>query len=180
MPRAFLKTKNRGGHKTYRCSFPGCKSTEIRPGDQYYTWKFNHGARFFQHAEHGPPRRSQLTQSKMGPVWDAVDSFDVSGAESIDDIKSELESVAAAAREVASEYEDAANNIEGSWPAGNPTSEACRSTSEALDGWADDLEGWTPDYDEFDKEAFDTKEDWLEECRQSATDMMADAPEYQG
>lgn len=179
MPRAFLKTKNRGGHKTYKCSV--CKE-EIAPGDQYYTWKFNRGSRYFQHATHGHPRRSQLTQSKMGEVWDAVDAFDVSQAEQPEPIFEALQAVADVAESVASEYNDAADSIESSFPSGNPTSEACRATAEALESWASDLTSWQPDYDSWReaKEAFDTKEDWIEDLRQQAQDVVDDQPEYQG
>ena len=127
MPRAFLKTKNRGGHKTYKCTVCG---EEIKAGEQYYTWKFNRGGRYFQHAHHGHPKRSQLSNSKMGEVWDAVDDFDVTGAESIDDIKTALEDAACAADNVASEYNDSADNIEQAFPSGNSTSEACRAMRE--------------------------------------------------
>lgn len=177
MPKAFLKTKNRGGTKVYTCSRCG---EAIAPGEDYYTWKFNHGGRYFQHAHHGYPLRSQLTNSKMGPVWDAVDTFDVSGATSVDDIRSDLEAVAGAAREVADEYNSSADSIEGSWPSGNPTSQACRDTADALEAFADEIEAWTPDYDEWDKEQFDSEDDWLEDCRNSASELMNDCPEYQG
>lgn len=187
MPRVFLKTRNRGGEKTYKCD--KCGKT-IEPGQEYLTWKFNRGARYLRHATCGYPRRSELSNSKMVGVWDAVDAFDVSGATSADDIKSDLESVAQAAREVAQEYADSADNIEASWPAGNPTSEACRATSDELEAWADELESWepdseSPDVDDFEggeasdeyAEAYDS---WLQECRDSAQDKVNEAPEYQG
>lgn len=191
MPRVFRKTKNRGGHKTYQCSAPTCKvekaggSRDILPGQDYLTWKFNRGSRFFRHAECGYPARSELSYSKMGTLWDAMDGFDVSGCTSADDIKSELEAVAQAARDVASEYEASADSIMAAFPSGNQTSEACTATADELNGYADELESWEPD-DEFDvgdytgDDAEEASEAWLEDCRQSAQDKVNEAPEYQG
>lgn len=179
MPRAFLKTKNRGGHKTYSCTVCG---KPIEAGEDYYTWKFNRGGRYFQHATHGHPRRSQLSNSKMAEVWDAVDTLDLSSCETPDDIKQALESVAQTAREVSEQYIESADNIEQSFPSGNPTSEACRTTGEELESWADTLESWDPDEDEFvkDDSSYDDEESWLEAQRESAMDVVNEQPEYQG
>lgn len=191
MPRVFRKTKNRGGHKVYACSAPTCRierdggTRDIRPGDDYLTWKFNRGSRFFRHAECGYPKRSELSNSKMAAVWDAVDDFDVSAAASAEDIKSDLEAVAQAAREVADEYQAAADSILSAFPSGNTTSEACSTTADELNSWADDLESWEPD-DEFDADNYtgvdaeEAEQAWLEECRQSAQDKVNESPEYQG
>ena len=176
MARAFLKTKAPKGRE-YICEKCG---KVIEPGTQYYSWKFNFGATHMQHAEHGPPRASQLTNSKMGEVYDAVSDFDVSSCESPEDMKAALQSVADAARSVAEQYGESADNIEASWPSGNPTSEACRNTQQELESWADSLESWEPDHDSWDKEQHDTEEDWLEECRESASGVLDDQPEYQG
>lgn len=174
MPRVFRKTKNRGGHHVYHCDKCG---KEIEAGQDYLTWKFNRGSRFLRHAECGMPRRSELTNSKMGPVYDAVDGFDPEGMMP-DDIKGELESIAAVAREVGEEYTESADNIEGAWPSGNPTSEACRATGEALETWAGALESWEPDGDE--PEGDDEKEQWLDTQREAAQEVVNEQPEYEG
>lgn len=176
MPRAFLKTKNRGGVHTYICTKCG---KPIEAGQDYYTWKFNRGGRYWQHADHGYPRPSQLSNSKMAQVEDAVHDFDVSGASSPEDIKVSLQDVASVAQDVAQEYTDSADNIESSWPSGNPTSEACRETASALESWVSDLESWEPD-NEFDPEQHETQDDWLEECRQAAQSVVDEAPSYAG
>lgn len=176
MPRAFLKKKNRGGKHVYTC---GKCHKPVQAGEQYWTWKFNHGGRFYQHTTCGAPQRSQMTNSKMGQVWDAVESFDVSACESPEDILTELSTVAEAATTVAEEYTSAADGIESAWPAGNPTSEACRATAGELESWAQELGSWAPDYDEWNPETHDTKEEWLDEIRESASRLMEDCPEYQ-
>lgn len=177
MPRAELKKKNRGGKHVYTCAKCG---KPIIAGENYYNWKFNFGSRYYQHAEHGYPKPSQLTNSKMGEVDDAVSEFDISGCNSPDEILAELCAVAEAANSVAQQYGESADTIESSWPSGNPTSESCRATADELESWADELEGWTPDYDEWDKEAHDSEEEWIEDCRDSAQTLMDDKPEYQG
>lgn len=184
MPRAFLKTKNCGGHKVYKCTV--CNKP-VEAGTQYYTWKFNHDGRYFQHAEHGPPKPSQLTNSKLGAVLDAVEGCDLAACESADGIKSALADVASAATDVAAEYSEAADGIESSWPSGNPTSEACRTTAEELETWANNLETWEPENDEpepehdQDEEAMEMlMEEWLEACRGEAQDLLDEQPEYQG
>ena len=203
MPRAFLKTKNRGGHHVYKCTRCG---DDIIAGQSYYTWKFNRGGRYYQHADHGYPLPSQLSHSKIAQLLDAIQLADLGSAESVDDIKAVLQGVADSAREVGQEYSDSADNIESSWPSGNPTSEACRETSDNLDSYADDLEQWEPstDWDEDigledarrewdeknpdnqgDSTGIDTlvelaKEEWLDEQRESARAAMDEHPEYSG
>lgn len=177
MPRAFLKTKNRGGHHSYRCT--RCGET-IEAGQKYYTWKFNRGSRFFQHAEHGPPLPSQLTHSKMAEVLDAVHTADFSEVSSIEDIKAILQEVASAGTSVADQYNESADTIESSWPNGNPTSEACRNTASELEDWVSSLENWEPQDDEFDAESHDSEEEWLEAEANSAEELVNEHPEYQG
>lgn len=175
MPRAFLKTKIRAGRE-YKCEKCG---KVIEPGTKYYTWKFNFGAQHIQCTDHGAPRPSQLTNSKMGEVWDAQADFDLGDATCADDIEASLASVAEAARSVSEQYGEAADNIESSFPSGNPTSEACRTASDDLESWADELERWQPEDDD-EPEDEDEKEEWLEAMRGSAQDLVDNAPEYQG
>lgn len=203
MPRAFLKTKNRGGHHTYTCTRCG---EPIEAGQTYYTWKFNRGGRFYQHGEHGYPKPSQLSNSKIAVLLDAVQEADLGSCETVEDMKAVLADVANSAREVAQEYADSADNIESSWPSGNPTSEACRETSENLEGYAEDLESWDPgdDFDEGaaieqartewdddnpdamgDAEGIDAlveqyREEWVDEKREEAQSLMDEHPEYSG
>lgn len=182
MPRVFRKMKNRGGHKVYQCSAPKCKmkSRDVLPGQEYLTWKFNRGSRYFRHVECGMPRRSELSQSKMGPVWDAADDFDIGTCTTPEDISAALSVVAEAARQVAQEYGEAAENIIMAFPSGNATSEACGATGDELDSWADALEAWEADPAEYDTEQFDTEEHWLEAIREQAQDLVNEQPEYQG
>lgn len=181
MTRAYLVKKSaRGNART--CAVCG---EPIEPGQQYYYWKSNFGPSYGQHAEHGQPKPSQMTNSKMGEVRDAVSLFDVTDAETIEDIQAALEGVASVARSVAEQYSEAADNQLESFPAGNPTSEACQATSDLLEEWADDLESWTGDaFDDTDiddeDEREDAREQWLTDMREEAQAIVEAAPEYQG
>jgi len=112
----------------------------------------------------------------MAVIDEAVAKFDISGAESIEDIKSALEDLAGEARSVAEEYAESASNIEQAFPSGNATSEACQTASAALDSWADDLEGWEPG-DKLDEM---TEEEFVEQERYAANELLADQPSYEG
>src|SRR5262245_26128203 len=106
MPRVTEKTKNKGGkHGTYAC---GRCDQPIKPGQKYYEWSFRYGGTRRQHTDHGYPRRGQLTQSKLGAVYDAVDDADktVGEAASPEDMAAALETVREQAEEVKQEYED--------------------------------------------------------------------------
>src|SRR5882672_463419 len=136
MPKVHKKKKTARGTKTYRCVAPDCRydDREIKPGQNYYEWTKYKQPSQYQHAKCGYPRRSQLSDSKMGSVWDAVDGAAIGNCVSVEDIEAALEAVAATAREVASEYEEAGNTS-------SPSAEACQTISQELDSWADDLEG---------------------------------------
>lgn len=185
MPKVITIKRKAAGHRVYICQVCG---EPVQPGEVYHTWKFNRGARYWQHKKCGFPKRSMLTNSKMGTVYDAVDSFDVSAVESTDEIKELLAQVAEAARSVAEEYGESADTIEDSWPSGTPVSEACRATSEELHSYADTLENWEPsqekpEMDEADgdeQEYNETVEDWLQHMRDEASDLVVEHPEYQG
>jgi hypothetical protein len=179
VPRVFRKTKNRGGHHVYQCEAQPCLAEglggtrDIIAGQDYLTWKFNRGGRHFRHAACGHPRRSELTNSKMGAVYDAVDDFDPTTCETLEDLQAALQDVATAANDVAAEYGEAADGIESSWPSGNPTSEACRATADELESWANNLESWEPTADESD-------DDYLDAIREEAQELVNESPEYQG
>lgn len=195
MPKVEKKRKNRGGGKTVgNCTAMPCKLAEerggdrsIHPGDEYYTWVFYRGPRYFRHVPCGYPRRGQLTNSKMGAVYDAVDDADF-GASTVDEIKDILSGIAETANEVASEYSDSASNIESSFP-GSPTAEACQTVADELESWASDLESWESSTDEPDEDDLinlDEEErllawdEYAEAVREEARGLLEDHPEYEG
>jgi hypothetical protein len=137
MPRVYTKTKNRGGKKlSYSCS--RC-SEPILPGQTYHEWSFRYGPKMRQHTQHGLPRRSQLTMSKM-------------------------EEAASTIREVASEYEEAAE------PFGY--SGENQERYEALDGWADEFEN----FDLPEREDGESEEDYRDTFRMEVESILTDEP----
>jgi len=174
MPRVHKVKRIKGGVKEYICV--KCRKP-IEPGQEYYHWtKYKQSVRQ-QHVTCGYPKRSQLSDSKMGPVWDEIDGFNPSELEQVDDIKSALQSIAGVATDVAAEYNESADGIEQQF-SNSPTGDACREVADALESWAADLENWEPSADT--EEGTKTFEDWLEEVREEAQDIVSEAPEYNG
>ena len=96
------------------------------------------------------PKRSQLSNSKMGPVWDAQDSFNVADAETVEDIKSAIEDVKTAAEEAKSDYEEGLENMPPGLQEG-PTGQDIQEKIEALDSWISDLDSFVDDLGEDDQ-----------------------------
>jgi len=79
-----------------------------KKGEPYYWWKFRYGGKRFSATR---PRPSQLTQSKWAMVLEAQEA--VEDAESLDDLRSALESASETCGDCASEYEEAAEHFGG-------------------------------------------------------------------
>lgn len=137
MPRVTVARKNRAGHERScgRCQQP------IEPGQQYRQWSFRYGGTHYRCMRPGcAPRRSELTQSKMGTVYSAVEAAE----DELDNGKLDTEAiealvteqVAEAVREVAEEYREADEAF-----GGMGATESSERADE-LEGWADDLESF--------------------------------------
>ena len=139
-------------------------------------------------------RRSELSSSKMGAVWDAQDDAESNlGALSVDDFISDgefdssgfdnavqeiLQEAASAAEECASDYQDGIDSMPDALQDG-PTAEESREKIDALEQWQQELESWStsetfepPERDEVDEPNDDTDEDreaeWLDTLRGAA------------
>lgn len=152
MPRVFEKTKNKGGKGEYRCC--GC-SDPIVPGEKYYEWSFRYGGTYRQHTKHGRPKNSQLTQSKLSTVYEAIETLEESlpHAETKDDITSAVEECLSQIEEVKSEYEQAYETI---------PNEDTQSKIDALDSFISELES--------EKDNLDDGEDEPEEKNEGESD----------
>jgi hypothetical protein len=176
VPKVHRVKRTRGGKKEYRCVKCG---KPIEPGQEYYHWtKYKQPVRQ-QHVSCGYPKRSQLSNSKMGPVWDAVDDAiaELQKGQTLEDFKSTLESVAQTAHDVASEYEESADNIEQQFSS-SATADACRNAAEQLESWAEDLENWEPSVDT--DEGTKPVDEWLDQVREEAIEKLGEQPEYEG
>lgn len=166
MPRVQQKTKNRaGGARTCgRCG------EEILAGERYFTWAFRYGGRRW-HCHRHPPKRSELTQSKLADVYGAIEDAEdqLASTETVADIEALVAEVAERVREVAQEYEDAAEAFGNS----GPNQEA----ADELGGFADELESWTPSEEDDDtEEDSGTSEEVLEAVRSEAQDALNECP----
>ena len=164
-------TRTKGGSKQYLCT--ACHEP-ILPGQKYHHWTPYRSTTRQRHVSCGYPRPTELSNSKIAVVDEAVQDLDLSG--NVEDMKAALEGLASTAEEVASEYNDSADGIESHFPSGNPTSEACRNVAEALESWAQELQSWDPD----DREEDDDEDDYLDACRESAQELVGNKPEYEG
>lgn len=140
--------KARAAKKPRSCRRCGHK---IEAGETYRWAEPRYGPLLIWCHEHYP-RRSELSSSKLGQVWDAQDEFDVSEVTDIDEIKTAVEAVGEIARDVASEYEDSISNMPEGLQEGQ-VAEEMREKIDALEAYADELESWDPDeVEEFDEE----------------------------
>lgn len=137
MPRVHLKTKRAAGKRPYICDT--CREI-IEPGVEYYTWSFRYGGTRFRHKDHGYPRPSELTQAKTASILAAIEAEEDGWHqwETEEDAQQAAQNIAEVAREIASEYEEAAEAFGG---AGEN-----QERYEMLDAYADELESWQPPY----------------------------------
>jgi hypothetical protein len=194
MPRVKTQTA-RQSKRVRTCSARPCKVAEQRaefeldggeailPGDRYHSWSFRYGGTYYMHVACGYPRRSQLTQSIMGEVYDAIETAE-SMIEAWDgegggtgDLTTALEEVASVTDGVVEQYREAAEHFGG---AGENADRA-----DELEGWKDELESFdAADYDgeepeegedrtEEQQEEFDN---WVDEQRGEAQGILDNCP----
>ena len=181
MPRVHkAKKSNRG--KEYHCA--SCPQP-IVAGQEYYSWSFRYGGTRRQHVACGYPRRGQLTQSKLGAVYDAQDDAEKAVDEATDagEIADAVRSAAEAAREVAEEYREAvqAMNMEGSGTENEERADTLEAYADEVENTADEIDGelWEraepPEEDEEGEIVNDegeTEEEWLEGLRERAREAI--------
>jgi len=82
----------------------------------------------------------EYSNSWSARIAQATHDFDISSAETVEEVQSALEDVAAAIKELAEESRETASNIEEGF--GHPTSqsEEAEQRADDLDGWADEIE----------------------------------------
>ena len=151
----------------------------IEPGQTYHSWSFRFGGKYVMHAECGYPRRSQLTQSKMGSLYDAIEDAEQQlkqwDGDDLETVKSIIEGVADAAGEVRDEYRDADEQF------GGYGSTQSAERADELDYWVGDLESFYPDEfeeeDGLDEEATeDLRNQWKEEIENEAQSLLDGCP----
>lgn len=182
MPKVVTKTRSRGGNKEYRCK---CGEV-IKPGQKYYTWSFRYGGTHYRHVNCGAPKRSELTQSKMATVYEAVEDAEllIDTWDAMDDTPPDrdeltdyLSTVIEVANDVAAEYREADEQFGG---AGSTES---AEKADELEAFAEELQTITfddpPEKDEFegDEDGYnDAVSEWVSECRSTAQEALTACP----
>lgn len=127
------------------CERRGCEVV-IEKGMPYLWYKvgFRSKHKHVRCVDH-PPRPSERESSNLASAYAAVEDFEdqIGGLETVDDIQSALEEVAEAFRELASEYEEASTDDNGT-----VFNTVAEERAEALESAADEIDGWYPDEDE--------------------------------
>jgi hypothetical protein len=126
----------------------------VEPGESYKWAEPRYGGLMYWCKDHSP-RRSELTSSKVGPLYDAQDMFDPSNLETVDDIREALQEIADQAREIGEEYTESIENMPESLQDTSPAAEQMREYIDELESYADTLESWDPSVDPDDEEEFD-------------------------
>lgn len=134
MPRVNTQTRSTRG----RAKHCGRCGREIKPGERYFSYSFRYGGTQVRCSEHYP-KQSELTQSKLSELYSAIEGAEeeMASAETVDDIVTAVGSVEEVARDLASEYEEAAEAFGG---AGENAERA-----EMLESYADELSNFSPD-----------------------------------
>jgi hypothetical protein len=104
----------------------------------------------------------------MGPLYDVIDTFDLNGVGSIEDIQSNLQSVAEVALEVAQDYQEGLDNMPEGLQEGDVGMEI-QEKIEACEAYAEELEAWEPS-DDPDEDM--EPEDLLEAVKEEALEAV--------
>lgn len=182
MPRVTTKKKNKAG-QPYDC---GRCDKKIVAGETYYEWSFRYGGTRRQHTEHGPPRRGQLTQSKLAAVYDAVDGAEdtIKEAASPEDIAAALNDAKDVLEEVKQEYEDACEAMGAAGESGTSRDNAdeLENFSNELDSAISDIESESFEKDEDETEQGEgdvdrnsdgeTESEWLDKLREQVIEAL--------
>lgn len=175
MPRVQTKTKaNRG--KVYKCNTCG---QVIPVGTKFYCWSFRYGGDHRKCAACGPPKASELTQSKMGGAYSAIETAEatINLATTLEELTGALNDCAQEIRDVAQEYQDSLDNM----PDGLRDAAENGELGEKINGlneFADELESAAGDlesqeFEASDEEGAETEAEWFAE-RQSEAQAALD------
>jgi hypothetical protein len=179
MARATRKTKNKAG-EPYSC----CRCADkIIAGQDYYEWKFRYGGQYRQHALHGAPKQSHLTQSKMSGAYAAIEAAQEAlvSAACAEDIAAALNDCASGIEDIHSEYQDGLDNMPDGLREAAESGEtgermqALEEFKDELESVASDIEGDSEPTDEDGAEGDtddDKVSDWLEDLKQKASDAL--------
>jgi len=142
----------------------------VKKGETYYKWKFRYGG---ARKSKTHPRPSQLTQSKYGTVYGALESLqDTCGDETavIQDIVDAVSVAAGEIREVAEEYNEADEAMGGHQGVNYERGESCEQCASDLDEIESEFDSveWGKDTD------YETESDARDALIERASDVTVD------
>ena len=115
------------------------RSAGIKVGDSYYWWKFRFGPK---QVSKTPPKRQQLTQSDfLSQVYDLEDRIGELSPVNIDDLTSELSSIADDIRTLGDEQQEKLDVMPEALQDSSSSGELLRERVDACEAWADEIEG---------------------------------------
>src|SRR3990172_2301991 len=156
MPRVHQRTahKSKKPRKCDKCGEP------IIPGQRFCTWQFRYSGAKYRHGEHGAPRPSDLTQSKLSGLYAARESAEDTLKEwtELSDLADALRECASEAEAVKEEYESAIEAMPEQFQESSPAAEDMREKIEAIESWMEELENAESDIEGMEAEEVDTKE----------------------
>ena len=179
MPRVSEKKKNKAG-KPYDC---GQCSDKIVAGETYYEWSFRYGGTHRQHAKHGRPKQSQLTQSKMSGVYSAVEAAEdaIQSADCVEDLRSALDECASSVGDVRDEYQE---GIDGMISPDGVVGQESQEKIDALEEFISELESASGSLEDFSDEEpeldSETREEWEQAEREHLDGQRETASEALG
>ena len=109
------------------------------------------------------PTRAERESSMVASVYDAIDGADWASPASVEDLQGVMEEIASSMRDVAGEYESSEMFEK------NPD---LQERAELLNSAADEIEGWEPSEDEPDKADSEAWDEWFENARDEAQQIV--------
>ena|SRR5262252_4666361 len=188
----YVKSRRVGKKGAYQLTCKSCgKPIEIGQPYKWFKQKTTYGG--IKKSYHPdckiPP--SHRTTSRMGVIYDAQDTLDFGGCETVEDCQAELQSFAETVREIGEEYAESADNMEDGFGHETYQSQEIRERAEALEQWADDLESWefsgddepvqgeedVPDEEPESDDDYEQRLDaWRDEIRDDALNAAQETP----
>jgi len=138
----------------------------IAVGDSYYWWKFRYGGKHYSRTY---PQRSDLTQSKIGEVYAALEGLEplIDNWDNLDNLKEQISEAADMIRQVAEEYTEADEAMGGH---GGIQQER----ADAVEQFADEVESVADNLEEYEEGNVD---DWEQGINDQLSELVGMEPE---
>lgn len=143
----------------------------IKKGDLYYKWSFRYGG---TRKSKTYPKRSQLTQSRAGEVYAELEVIEeaIGDADTgLPEIVEMCQSAAEMAREIGEEMQYNADEYFGG---GGPQAEL----AEGYESWADNIENMASDLEGYERDDYDTADDFVEAWQETAYEITGSDLEH--